>query len=137
MIHPGFSYVREKENVKMPYKPKVLCKHPGCPELVDVGKGYCEKHKPLHPEYTRSAAKRGYNSKWQRVRKRYLEAHPLCVMCMAENPPRYEKATVVDHKIPHRGDQKLFWDESNWQPLCKRHHDLKTGNEDSNPEYKY
>jgi 5-methylcytosine-specific restriction endonuclease McrA len=31
-------------------------------------------------------------------------------------------ATVVDHVVPHRGDQRLFWDERNWQPLCTRHH---------------
>ena len=37
-------------------------------------------------------------------------------------------ATVVDHIVPHRGDKKLFWDQSNWQPLCKEHHDKKTGN---------
>jgi 5-methylcytosine-specific restriction enzyme A len=25
----------------------------------------------------------------------------------------------VDHVVPHRGDQHLFWDEStNWQSLC-------------------
>jgi len=36
-------------------------------------------------------------------------------------------ATVVDHIIPHKGNQVLFWDESNWQPLCKFHHDQKTG----------
>jgi 5-methylcytosine-specific restriction protein A len=33
---------------------------------------------------------------------------------------------IVDHKVPHRGDQKLFWDESNWQAMCKPHHDAKT-----------
>jgi 5-methylcytosine-specific restriction protein A len=32
-------------------------------------------------------------------------------------------ATVVDHIIPHKGDKRLFWDPSNWQPLCKLHHD--------------
>ena len=36
-------------------------------------------------------------------------------------------ATVVDHIIPHRGDKRLFWDEKNWQPLCKDCHDRKTG----------
>ena len=36
-------------------------------------------------------------------------------------------ATVVDHVIPHRGNKQLFWDEKNWQPLCKSCHDLKTG----------
>lgn len=40
-------------------------------------------------------------------------------------------ATVVDHIIPHKGDQYLFWDRSNWQPLCKLCHDRKTATEDS------
>ena len=50
---------------------------------------------------------------------------------------RYVKATVVDHVIPHRGDQKLFWDRSNWRALCKQCHDRKTRREDQTPEYKY
>ncbi|MGI6721758.1 MAG: HNH endonuclease [Anaerovoracaceae bacterium] len=32
--------------------------------------------------------------------------------------------------VPHRGDQKLFWDRSNWQSLCKSCHDSKTMTED-------
>lgn len=32
-------------------------------------------------------------------------------------------ATVVDHVIPHKGDLGLFWDLTNWQPLCKLCHD--------------
>ena len=50
---------------------------------------------------------------------------------------RLVKATVVDHVTPHRGDKKLFWDESNWQALCKRCHDKKTMTEDRYKEYKY
>lgn len=42
----------------------------------------------------------------------------------------YGMATVVDHIVPHRGDQKLFWDRSNWQPLCEHHHNVKTMTED-------
>jgi 5-methylcytosine-specific restriction protein A len=38
-------------------------------------------------------------------------------------------ATVVDHIVPHRGNQKLFWDRKNWQSLCKTHHDRKTAQE--------
>lgn len=38
-------------------------------------------------------------------------------------------ATVVDHIIPHRGNEELFWDEDNWQGLCKRCHDRKTWRE--------
>jgi 5-methylcytosine-specific restriction protein A len=56
---------------------------------------------------------------------------------MRKNPPRYVKATVVDHIIPHRGDPTLFWDESNWQPLCKKCHDQKTRNEEGTPTYHY
>ena len=47
------------------------------------------------------------------------------------------KAAVVDHIIPHRGDEKMFWDEANWQALCKRCHDKKTMTEDRYQEYKY
>jgi 5-methylcytosine-specific restriction protein A len=32
-------------------------------------------------------------------------------------------AAVVDHIRPHRGDAVLFWDETNWQPLCRPCHD--------------
>jgi len=49
----------------------------------------------------------------------------------------YTKATDVDHIVPHRGDQRLFWDESNWQALCHRHHSIKTRSEDHNPSYHY
>jgi 5-methylcytosine-specific restriction protein A len=44
---------------------------------------------------------------------------------------------VVDHIVPHRGREQLFWDESNWQALCKACHDRKTGEEDSCPTYEY
>jgi 5-methylcytosine-specific restriction protein A len=34
---------------------------------------------------------------------------------------------VVDHRVPHRGDDHLFWDRSNWQAMSKPCHDEKTG----------
>lgn len=70
-----------------------------------------------------TAADRGYGYAWQKARERFLRQHPLCVMCEQERPPRVTAATVVDHKVPHRGDQAVFWDETNWQSLCKPHHD--------------
>lgn len=33
-----------------------------------------------------------------------------------------EKAAIIDHIKPHRGDQTLFWDKTNWQALCSHHH---------------
>lgn len=76
-----------------------------------------------------SANSRGYTYAWQQARLRFLKAHPLCVIC--EESDTIEPATVVDHKIPHRGDQTLFWDRTNWQSLCKPHHDAKTQTEDA------
>ena len=119
----------------MPHKPKTPCKHPGCPELVESGHPFCEAHRPLHPEVTRSAAARGYNARWRKASKLFLHQHPLCVRC--QQAGRYTKATVVDHIVPHRGDQELFWDRSNWQPLCKSCHDRKTMTEDRYQEYRY
>ncbi len=32
----------------------------------------------------------------------------------------------MDHIKPHRGDLALFWDRTNWQPLCNPcHNSLK------------
>lgn len=71
-----------------------------------------------------SAARRGYGRRWQRESKRFLAAQPLCVACEREGLMR--AATVVDHRIPHRGNALLFWDRSNWQVLCTKHHNQKT-----------
>jgi 5-methylcytosine-specific restriction protein A len=36
-------------------------------------------------------------------------------------------ATVVDHIVPHRGDERLFWDSvNNWQSLCESCHNRAT-----------
>ena len=126
-----------KEVFRLPRRPKMPCAHPGCPALVEPGTHYCKEHKALHPEYTRSASRRGYGSKWQRMSKAFLQKHPLCVECMKEDPPKYVAATVVDHIVPHRGNQKLFWDKKNWQSLCKKHHDIKTLTEEVRQTYTY
>jgi 5-methylcytosine-specific restriction endonuclease McrA len=62
-----------------------------------------------------------YGYQWQKAREGYLRKHPLCVHCNEKG--RVTPATVVDHKKPHRGNLKLFWDKSNWQGLCKVCHD--------------
>jgi len=117
----------------MPMKPKKPCKHPGCPLLTS--ESYCEFHARLHVNDRASARERGYDSNWRKASKQYLKVNPLCKHCEREG--KLTKATVVDHIIPHRGDKVLFWDESNWQPLCKRCHDRKTRTEDQHPEYKF
>jgi len=111
----------------MPTRKKKAC--PRCGKTIDASQTYCEKHKKERAgeraEYLRkkdaqraNSNSRGYNYKWQQARASFLRKYPYCD-CGA-------KATVVDHIIPHRGDMKLFWDKSNWQPLCKKCHDAKT-----------
>lgn len=68
-----------------------------------------------------SAAKRGYGRRWQAYRERFLREHPLCAMHLEQG--RTVPASVVDHKVPHKGDHKLFWDPKNHQALCKTCHD--------------
>lgn len=67
----------------------------------------------------KTSNERGYNYRWQQERKRYLIDNPFCVHCL----PLYVAATVVDHIVPHKGDDVLFWDMTNWQALCKPCHD--------------
>ncbi|MEK7178595.1 MAG: HNH endonuclease signature motif containing protein [Patescibacteria group bacterium] len=73
-----------------------------------------------------SAAERGYGSRWQRARAVFLAQNPLCRPCSLKSPPQVTAATVVDHVKDHKGDQVLFWDESNWQPSCQPCHDART-----------
>ena len=68
----------------------------------------------------KSARQRGYDSRWDKARKTFLASRPWCVMCAQQE--RRTPATDVDHIKPHRGDQALFWDRANWQPLCAPHH---------------
>lgn len=71
----------------------------------------------------KTTAQRGYGGRWQKARATFL-SRPENVLCrMCEKEGRLTPATVVDHITPHQGDQALFWDTSNWQPLCKAHHD--------------
>lgn len=119
----------------MPKRGPTYCAHPGCYMVAPAGERYCDKHKEEHRHDRVSSGKRGYNSRWQKARARFLRKHPLCERCREQG--RLTKATVVDHVVPHRGDPALFWDESNWQALCKSCHDHKTMTEDRYIEYKF
>jgi len=96
---------------------------------------YCENHqgeigkqRAEQDKKRGSSTQRGYGSKWQRARGWFLKSNPLCVRCEKDN--RVTIAIIVDHIIPHKGNMRLFWDRLNWQPLCKRCHDIKTATED-------
>lgn len=64
---------------------------------------------------------------WERLRRDQLESNPFCCFC-AESTPLGEMPTVaevVDHKTPHKGDERLFFDPNNLQSLCKLCHDSR------------
>lgn len=106
----------------------------GCKTLVR-NTNRCDAHKALVRKQVdaarQSAVQRGYGWKWSQARAAYLTEHPLCECseCQA-GAKRITPAQVVDHKIPHRGDDTLFWDRSNWQAMSKACHDAKTARED-------
>ncbi len=108
----------------MPMRPATPCSVPGCPRPAVSG-GRCELHAREHrarQEANRpSAAARGYDARWRRIRAKFLKAHAECVECGAP-------ATVADHIVPLSQGGTNDWD--NLQPLCKRCHDRKTATVD-------
>ncbi len=68
-----------------------------------------------------------YDRKWQKARRSFLDRNPLCRHCMDKEI--ITAANVVDHIKRHEGCLNLFWDQSNWQALCKTCHDRKTAAE--------
>lgn len=64
--------------------------------------------------------KRWYKTaRWQALRlKVFLRDVYQCKRC-----GKVEATPICDHVRPHRGDERLFWDESNLQTLCKHCHD--------------
>lgn len=112
----------------MPTAAAPPCRIPTCPERMPC---------PVHggnsrQEYLRRQRdtpwQRLYKTKrWERLSRRHLLAHPLCVDCLAEGHRRLGQH--ADHVRPHRGDPALFWSPANLQTLCVSHHSRKTAAE--------
>lgn len=67
-----------------------------------------------------------HTSRWTRESKSFRASHPICAQCKKEGV--LSLSQVVDHIVPFPvcGD---FWDQDNWQALCKRHN-VEKGNKD-------
>lgn len=69
----------------MPNRIKRECRKLGCLSLTDNANGYCDKHQQekfmRYDRYRKSAAQRGYNARWQRYRKIFLQKNPICANC--------------------------------------------------------
>lgn len=106
----------------MPMRPPRLCP---CGRTVPGGQRCpsCEAIRKREVEARRKpAAHRGYGRDWQRATKAFL-AKPENQICVCGCGG---KATTVDHRKPHKGDARLFWDRSNWQPMTWPCHSRKT-----------
>ncbi len=66
---------------------------------------------------------RGYDSRWDKVRRMHLQAEPLCRRCATLG--RTTPAVMVDHILPI-ADGGAVLDEDNLQSLCIRCHGIKT-----------
>jgi len=64
-----------------------------------------------------------YGYRWQQTRLRFLALRPLCEMCGQRGI--VAPSTIVDHRIAHKQNLELFWQESNWAALCKPCHDSR------------
>lgn len=65
-------------------------------------------------------------ARWQRVRLGVIRRDKYTcqqtgALCIGKHPA--PNSPVVDHIVPHRGDEALFWDESNLQTVSKEFHD--------------
>lgn len=104
----------------------VACHRPGCNGTVTNGKcTVCGPRRSSYEDRRGSAASRGYDREWQRLRLMVLRREPLCRMCADLGV--ITPATDVDHIIPKRdGGPDTF---ENLQPLCHGHHSQKTATE--------
>lgn len=88
--------------------------------------------KPLVHRMPAQPTKRGprlYNeARWRKTAATWLEYYPCCVLCLVrgrinqgamDNQTARQRNLIVDHIAPHRGSSDLFWDQSNWQTLCR------------------
>lgn len=92
-------------------------------------RGRCERHakeaearyRAAHPDTRPSAATRGYDAKWRRIRAAFLKAHQECAECG-------EPGNNVDHIVAKAQGGSDEW--SNLQTLCARCHSRKTNQQD-------
>jgi 5-methylcytosine-specific restriction endonuclease McrA len=109
---------------------KKLCRQPGCNRLIDSTETYCGDHaragkKPYENAGRTNAAL--YNTvRWRKLRNRILNEQPQCSRC---GIGRNEATLHVHHTIEPRGNEELFFDETNLVPVCESCHRVLTARE--------
>ena len=73
--------------------------------------------------------------KWRRTglyqyrRRLFMWGHPLCAVC--DRDGIIMAGLELDHIVPVSERPDLFWDEGNWQSLCRDCHEAKTARENA------
>src|SRR4051812_16494229 len=62
------------------------------------------------------------SNRWQRLRRLYMAAHPLCERCLSLGITT--AAEQVHHKVPLRIDPSLAFTESNLMSVCRPCHEI-------------
>lgn len=103
----------------MPRALPTPCSYGRCPELTRDR--YCEEHRSQRwkGDDRPNAADRGYDHRWQQVRRKKIRRSPLCERCEEEG--RTEPAAVVHHIEPIRDGGRRYKME-NLQSLCRSCH---------------
>ena len=110
----------------MPARTLTLCPTPGCPGLWDgatctVCQRQPQGERPRRRGEWRARQKRWYDSaRWKRARDTFLRrpGNVLCAWCREKGI--ITASQTIDHVEAPRGDERLFWDQSNWRPSCLR-----------------
>jgi 5-methylcytosine-specific restriction protein A len=110
----------------MPHSLPSPCRYPGCPKLSH------ERFCPEHQRQTQraydaargSVRERGYDGRWQQLRKDILKRDPVCRWPDGCTSP----STDVDHVVSKRRGGTD--DPLNLRGLCHSHHSMKTAHED-------
>ena len=86
----------------------------------------CDHHAApvTRDSHKESAAKRGYNYKWQKFRKRYLMANPWCCDCLKRG--KYTSAREIHHITKLIDAPHLKYALSNLMGLCSRCHAVRS-----------
>ena len=123
---------------------KKLCTFVGCKAIVESsGNGVsprCDKHKREYNKSAHSDRRSNYEhhydengkniyhtARWKKLRARKAKMNPLCEHCQ-----RYgiaKPVEEVDHILSIL-DGGEIWDIDNLQSLCRRHHAIKTRQEE-------
>lgn len=118
----------------MPHAATRPCAQPGCSNLTPGGASYCASHQRVGAAYQGegrvSAAMRGYDATWRKLRKMVLAQSPLCADPYRIHAKEHQvvAATDVDHikALKDGGTNNL----DNLRSLCHACHSMKTARED-------